>query len=62
MALPLERQDFSLTYGWNAVYMQVQPQESIEEVFADWPVKSVGFYDPSSFLSTRQFSAEWDSD
>ena len=61
MALPLERQEFSLVYGWNAIYMQVQPQKPVEEVFADWPVKSVGFYDPSSFLSTRQFSAEWDS-
>lgn len=61
MALPLERQEFSLVYGWNAIYMQVQPQKLVEEVFADWPVKSVGFYDPSSFLSTRQFSAEWDS-
>ena len=62
LALPLERQEFSLTYGWNAIYMQVRPQEHIEEVFADWPVKSVGFYDPSSFLSTRQFSVEWDSE
>jgi hypothetical protein len=61
MALPLERQEFSLVYGWNAIYMQVQPQKPVEEVFADWPVKAVGFYDPSSFLSTRQFSTEWDS-
>ena len=45
MALPLERQEFSLVYGWNAIYMQVQPQKPIEEVFAEWPVKSVGFYD-----------------
>lgn len=62
MALPLERQEFSLVYGWNAIYMQVQPQKPVEEVFAEWPVKSVGFYDPSSFLSTRQFSDEWDSE
>jgi hypothetical protein len=62
IALPLERQEFSLSYGWNAIYMQVQPQKPLEEVFADWPVKSVGFYDPSSFLSTRQFSTDWDSE
>ena len=30
-------------------------------MFADWPVKSVGFYDPASFLATRQFSQNWES-
>ena len=61
-ALPLERQEFSLGYGWNAIYVQLAPEKTPSEVFADWPVKSVGFYDPASFLATRQFSSEWDSE
>ena len=32
-----------------------------DEVFADWPVRSAGFYDPAAFLATRQFSQTWDS-
>ena len=55
------RQNLVLKYGWNAVYVEVAPTQSPDEVFADWPVKSVGFYDPASFLATRQFSQTWDS-
>ena len=55
-------QTFSLYSGWNAVYMEVSPSAPLTEVFAEWPVKSVGFYDPASFLATRQFSQTWDSD
>ena len=55
------RQNFVLKYGWNAVYVEVAPTQSPDEVFANWPVKSVGFYDPASFLATRQFSQTWDS-
>ena len=55
------QQNLTLKYGWNAVYVEVAPTQSVDEVFADWPVKSVGFYDPASFLATRQFSQTWDS-
>jgi hypothetical protein len=55
------RQDINLRYGWNAVYVEVAPTQSPDELFASWPVKSVGFYDPASFLSTRQFAQDWDS-
>lgn len=55
------QQNLVLKYGWNAVYVEVAPTRSPDEVFADWPVKSVGFYDPASFLATRQFAQTWDS-
>ncbi len=54
-------QRITLKPGWNAVYVEVAPNASLDEVFADWPVKSVGFYDPASFLATRQFAQTWDS-
>ncbi len=54
-------QALTLHNGWNAVYLEVSPSVPLAEAFADWPVKSVGFYDPASFLSTRQFSQDWDS-
>ena len=55
------QQNLVLKYGWNAVYVEVAPTQSPDEVFADWPVKSVGFYDPATFLATRQFAQTWDS-
>ena len=55
------RQNLVLKYGWNAVYVEVAPTQALDVVFADWPVKSVGFYDPASFLATRQFAQGWDS-
>ena len=55
------RQEISLNRGWNAVYVEVAPTAPLDEVFASWPVKSVGFYDPAAFLATRQFSQNWDS-
>ena len=55
------RQDITLKRGWNAVYVEVAPTTTPDETFADWPVKSVGFYDPASFLATRQFAQAWDS-
>ena len=54
-------QTLTLKNGWNAVYLEVSPSVPLQEVFAEWPVKSVGFYDPASFLATRQFSQDWDS-
>lgn len=60
-AEPLVSQEFTLNYGWNAVYVQVSPPTTADEAFASWPVKSVGFYDPATFLATRQFSDEWNS-
>lgn len=55
------KQEFTLKRGWNAVYIEVSPTVSPDEVFADWPVRSAGFYDPAAFLATRQFSQTWDS-
>ena len=55
------QQNLVLKYGWNAVYVEVAPTRPPNEVFADWPVNSVGFYDPASFLATRQFAQTWDS-
>ena len=54
-------QSFSLERGWNTVYIEVSPTQPLDEVFADWPVDSVGFYDPASFLSTRQFGDDFDT-
>ena len=54
-------QNISFVYGWNAVYVEVSPETTADELFASWPVDHVGLYDPASFLATRQFSAEWDS-
>ena len=48
-------QSFQIVRGWNAVYVEVSPTRPLDEVFANWPVETVGFYDPASFLSTRQF-------
>ncbi len=55
------QQNITLKRGWNAVYIEVAPTVSPDEAFADWPVKSAGFYDPASFLATRQFSQTWES-
>jgi len=51
-----QRQNVSLQQGWNAVYLTVTPEASVDEVFADWPVEKVGVYDPSSYLETKQYS------
>lgn len=48
-------QSLSLKVGWNAVYLEVAPEGTPSEVFGPWPVDSVGVYDPSAFLATRQF-------
>ena len=53
-----DAQRITLKPGWNAVYVEVSPEGSAADIFASWPVDSVGVYDPASFLSTRQFSAE----
>ena len=55
------RQTITLNSGWNAVYLEVAPHGTPDEVFANWPVRSAGFYDPASFLATRQFSSSWNS-
>ncbi len=59
--MPHTSQNISLLYGWNAVYVEVSPEQTADEIFASWPVSHVSLYDPASFLATRQFSAEWDS-
>ena len=55
-------QSLSLVQGWNAVYVEVAPDAAADDLFADWPVDHVGLYDPASFLATRQFGADWDSE
>ncbi|MBR1609352.1 MAG: hypothetical protein IJ678_07025, partial [Kiritimatiellae bacterium] len=50
-------QAIALKPGWNAVYVEVSPEAPADGIFADWPVDSVGVYDPAAFLATRQFSA-----
>ena len=59
--LPHMSQNISLVAGWNAVYVEVAPEQPANEIFATWPVDSVGLYDPASFLATRQFAADWNS-
>lgn len=49
-------QTITLKKGWNAVYIQVAPDEAADDLFADWPVDTVGFYDPAAFLDTVQYS------
>lgn len=46
----------TLKPGWNAFYLPISLTNSASEVFADWPVDSVGFYDQTAFAFTRQFS------
>ncbi len=59
---PYTTQSLSLMQGWNAVYVEVAPDAAADDLFADWPVDHVGLYDPASFLATRQFGADWDSE
>ena len=54
-------QTLTLKKGWNAVYIEVSPTQPLDYVFAGWPVSKVGFYDPASFLATRQFGGGFDS-
>ena len=49
-------QTFTLQAGWNAVYIEVTPDGTADEVFAAWPVERVGVYDPASYLETKQYS------
>ena len=44
------------------MYVEVAPDAAADDLFADWPVDHVGLYDPASFLATRQFGADWDSE
>ena len=59
--MPHTTQSISLTNGWNAIYVEVRPEQAPDDLFDSWPVDHVGLYDPASFLATRQFSAEWNS-
>ena len=45
-------QTITLKNGWNAVYVTVAPKVPADEVFADWPVRSVSAYNAQSFLRT----------
>ena len=41
---PHTSQNITLTYGWNAVYVEVSPEQTADELFAAWPVGHVGLY------------------
>ena len=45
-------QEFTLSDGWNAVYVSVAPANTANEVFADWPVEWVAAYNADAFLRT----------
>ena len=45
-----------LDRGWNAFYLNVAPDRTADELFADWPVDFVGVYDPAAFRQTRQYT------
>ena len=49
-------QTITIKRGWNAVYVEVAPTNTLSEIFAGWPTDSVGLYDPAMFLATRQYS------
>lgn len=49
-------QAVKLESGWNAIYLNVAPDCTADELFADWPVDFVGVYDPAAFRQTRQYS------
>ena len=55
-------QRIALKPGWNAVYVEVSPEQDAGAVFSQWPVDSVGVYDPAAFLATRQFDASGGTD
>lgn len=55
-------QEITLGYGWNAVYLELAPLGTPEEVFSEWPVDMVGLYDPAAFLPSRQFGEEHSED
>lgn len=49
---------YTITKGWNAIFMPVTPTNGADAVFADWPVDKVGFYDQAAFLKTKQFETD----
>jgi len=49
---------YTITEGWNAIHLPVTPEVSADELFADWPTDSVGYYDQAAFQRTAQFDAE----
>lgn len=55
-------QTVTLMQGWNAFYLEVSPEQSAEELFSSWPVRSVSAYDTSAFLETRQYSGTLSSE
>jgi len=54
-AAVLDAVTFDIQEGWNAIYLPLTPTNAADDVFADWPVGSVGFYDQAAFLRTKQF-------
>lgn len=56
----LDSVTFDIQEGWNAIYLPVTPTNSADEIFADWPVDKVGYYDQAAFLKTKQFETSAD--
>ncbi|NLN02065.1 MAG: hypothetical protein GX174_09215 [Lentisphaerae bacterium] len=55
-------QEIQLVRGWNAVCFKISPGLPADDLFADWPVESVGVYDAAAFARTRQFDATGSSE
>lgn len=49
----LVTQQLTLNPGWNAVYLNVAPDSTADEIFASWPVESVSAYNADSFRYTE---------
>jgi len=49
-------QSVTLKPGWNAVYVNVAPDETADAIFGAWPVERVAVYDAAAFLATKQYS------
>lgn len=60
--LPRMAQSIRLVKGWNAIYIKGTPNETPDQLFASWPVDTVGLYDAAAFTATRQFAAGLDTE
>ena len=49
-------QTITLQAGWNAFSLGISPEETADEIFSDWPVEKVGYYNPAALLETKQYS------
>ena len=54
---PMMAQTIHLAKGWNTFYLQVTPDATADQIFAGWPVQSVGLYDAAAYTGPHQFAA-----